>query len=92
MTSTQQFLRPAYEPGDGSQFVNGEWYMPVYGCDSLQVFIEQLPYKLTPEFISQVAKDVGDGNGKAIFDEEAFATALLGHLLHPLHEPPVVHL
>jgi hypothetical protein len=83
-----KLLRPAYEPGDGqapgSQLVNGEWYLPVYGCDSLQVFIEQLPYKLTSELIGQVAKyyleDIGDGYGKAIFDEEAFARDLLKRL------------
>lgn len=91
MTSTRRLLSPAYEPGDGqapgSQLVNGEWFLPVYGCDSLEVFIGQLPYKLTSELIGEVAKDyledVGDGYGKAIFNVEDFTRALFKRLLAP---------
>ena len=37
-------LHPGYEPGDGSmdgaQLVNGEWWHPVFGCDSLQYAVD----------------------------------------------------
>lgn len=37
-------LSPAYEPGDGSmdgaQLVDGQWWHPVLGCDSLQHVID----------------------------------------------------
>jgi len=26
--------------GEGAQLVNGQWYMPAWGCDTLQHFIE----------------------------------------------------
>lgn len=41
---TQSLLSPAYEPGDGSavgaQLVDGEWWHPVFGCDSLQDVVD----------------------------------------------------
>jgi hypothetical protein len=96
MISTQQLLRPAYEPGDGqadgSQLVNGEWYMPVYGCDSLSMFIEQLPYKLIPELVQSALGDCVDADGHLTEDYERFARALLKHLLHPLNKSAVVDL
>lgn len=84
-----KLLRPAYEKGDGSmdgaQQVNCEWYHPLFGCDSLQIFLDNLPNKLTAELIEQVEKrhleDVGDGYGKAIFDAEAFAKDLIQTML-----------
>jgi hypothetical protein len=37
-------LHPAYEPGDGSadgaQLVDGEWWHPIMGCDSLQGVVD----------------------------------------------------
>ena len=37
-------LQPAYEPGDGSmdgaQLVDGEWWHPVFGCDSLDHVVD----------------------------------------------------
>ena len=37
-------LHPGYELGDGSmdgaQLVNGEWWHPVLGCDSLQYAVD----------------------------------------------------
>lgn len=39
-------LGPAYEQGDGSmdgaQFVGGQWWHPVFGCDSLQYVIDNI--------------------------------------------------
>ena len=39
-------LSPGYERGDGSmdgaQLVNGEWYHPVMGCDSLQTVVDNI--------------------------------------------------
>jgi hypothetical protein len=36
----RQFMRPGYELGDGSMdgamLVDGEWWHPMFGCDSLQ--------------------------------------------------------
>ena len=41
--TTSALLHPAYEPGDGSadgaQIVDGEWWQPVFGCDSLQIVV-----------------------------------------------------
>ncbi len=40
MPTLRSLLYPAYEPGDGSadgaQLVDGEWWHPIMGCDSLQ--------------------------------------------------------
>ncbi len=30
---------------DGSQIINGEWYIPKFGCDTMQVFIDSLKGK-----------------------------------------------
>lgn len=39
-----------YEPGDGSmdgaQIVNGEWWHPVMGCDSLEISIDAIKERL----------------------------------------------
>lgn len=39
-----------YEPGngsmDGAQIVNGEWWQPVYGCDSLETTLEAIQNRL----------------------------------------------
>lgn len=84
-----KLLRPAYEPGDGqapgSQLVNGEWYLPVYGCDSLEMFITQLPYKLTPELVQASLEDCLDTDGHLPEDYGRFARALLKRLL-ALHD------
>lgn len=46
----QSLLGVAFEPGDGSadgaQLVDGEWYHPVLGCDSLQHVIDGFLYQL----------------------------------------------
>ncbi len=40
-------LRRGYYPvapecaGDGAQLINGQWYMPRWGCDTLQYAIEE---------------------------------------------------
>jgi hypothetical protein len=40
MPTLRSLLHPTYEPGDGSadgaQLVDGEWWHPIMGCDSLQ--------------------------------------------------------
>ena len=28
--------------GDGAQIVNGQWYMPRWGCDTLQYIIDEM--------------------------------------------------
>ncbi len=42
--TTSALLHPAYEPGDGSadgaQIVDGEWWQPAFGCDSLQIVVD----------------------------------------------------
>ena len=44
MTTLASLLHPAYEPGDGiangAQLVDGQWWHPVLGCDSLQVVVD----------------------------------------------------
>jgi len=45
MTDTlRALLQPGYEPGDGSakdaQQVDEEWWHPVFGCDSLQMVVD----------------------------------------------------
>ena len=43
-------LQPGYEPGDGSadgaQQVDEEWWHPVFGCDSLQMVVDNARSKL----------------------------------------------
>jgi hypothetical protein len=51
MTDTlRALLQPGYEPGDGSadgaQQVDGEWWHPVFGCDSLQKVVDNARSKL----------------------------------------------
>lgn len=45
-------LRPGYEPGDGSvdgaQQVDEEWWHPVFGCDSLQMVVDNARSTLEP--------------------------------------------
>jgi hypothetical protein len=47
-------LRPGYEPGDGSmdgaQLVNGEWWHPVLGCDSLQYAVDNFRLCMSQPF------------------------------------------
>jgi hypothetical protein len=44
--SLEGLLRPGYDPGqgvmDGSQLVDGKWFDPALGCDSLQCVIDNL--------------------------------------------------
>ena len=50
-------LRPGYEPGDGSakdaQQVDEEWWHPVFGCDSLQMVVDNARsiLELSPGYI-----------------------------------------
>jgi hypothetical protein len=45
MTTDWKALRAGYEPGDGSmdgaQLVDGEWWHPIFGCDSLQMVVDR---------------------------------------------------
>jgi len=49
--TTNALLHPAYEPGDGSadgaQLVDGEWWHPAMGCDSLQIVVDNARNILT---------------------------------------------
>jgi hypothetical protein len=44
-----QFMKPGYEPGDGSMdgamLVDGEWWHPLFGCDSLQHVLDGVRYR-----------------------------------------------
>ena len=46
MTNLKAILQPAYEPGDGradgAQLVDGEWWHPTFGCDSLQKVVDNV--------------------------------------------------
>jgi hypothetical protein len=63
MTTLASLLHPAYEvawaPGeeiaDGAQLVDGQWWHPIFGCDSLQYVVDnarqalaRLPHPLHP--------------------------------------------
>ena len=45
MTTDFRALCAGYEPGDGSmdgaQLVDGEWWHPTFGCDSLQLVVDR---------------------------------------------------
>jgi hypothetical protein len=51
MTNDWKALRAGYEPGDGSmdgaQLVDGEWWHPIFGCDSLQMAVDRARALLT---------------------------------------------
>jgi hypothetical protein len=51
MTTDWKALRAGYEPGDGSmdgaQLVDGEWWHPIFGCDSLQMAVDRARALLT---------------------------------------------
>jgi hypothetical protein len=53
MTNDWKALRAGYEPGDGSmdgaQLVDGEWWHPIFGCDSLQMVVDRARALPTPE-------------------------------------------
>ena len=42
--TVKSLLSPAYEPGDPNleraQLVDGQWWNPVFGCDSLQMVVD----------------------------------------------------
>ena len=44
MSTLHSLLSPGYEPGDGkadgAQLVDGQWWHPSFGCDSLQYVID----------------------------------------------------
>ena len=46
----RRILSAGYELGDGNldgaQMINGEWWIPKWGCDSLDHMIDQLRYEL----------------------------------------------
>jgi hypothetical protein len=53
MSTLASLLHPAYEPGDGSadgaQLVDGEWWHPQFGCESLQFVVDNARQALAPE-------------------------------------------
>ena len=57
MTNLNAILQPAYEPGDGkadgAQLVDGEWWHPTFGCDSLQKVVDNVRSmrELPPNYI-----------------------------------------
>jgi hypothetical protein len=57
MTNLKAILHPAYEPGDGradgAQLVDGEWWHPIFGCDSLQKVVDNVRtmLQLPPNYI-----------------------------------------
>jgi hypothetical protein len=57
MTNLKAILRPAYEPGDGkadgAQLVDGQWWHPIFGCDSLQNVVDNVRsiLQLPPNYI-----------------------------------------
>jgi GNAT superfamily N-acetyltransferase len=57
MTNLKAILQPAYEPGDGkadgAQLVDGEWWHPIFGCDSLQKVVDNVRSmrELPPNYI-----------------------------------------
>jgi hypothetical protein len=44
--NVDRLLSPGYESGvgvmDGAQLVDGEWYDPMFGCDSLQYVVDNI--------------------------------------------------
>lgn len=53
MTTLHFLLAPSYELDDGtmdgSQLVDGQWWYPVFGCDSLQYVVDNARQVLAPE-------------------------------------------
>jgi hypothetical protein len=53
VTTLCSLLSPGYEPGDGTmdgaQLVDGQWWHPLFGCDSLQYVVDNARQALGPE-------------------------------------------
>ncbi|MCE2836640.1 MAG: hypothetical protein LW834_06730 [Cyanobium sp. 49614_E6] len=53
MNALRALLNPGYEPGDGTmdgaQLIDGQWWHPVFGCDSLQYVVDNARQALGPE-------------------------------------------
>ena len=53
MSTLRALLNPGYEVDDGSidgaQLVDGQWWHPCFGCDSLQYVVDQARQALAPE-------------------------------------------
>lgn len=53
MSTLYSLLSPGYEPDDGSvdgaQLVDGQWWHPLFGCDSLQCVVDNARQALAPE-------------------------------------------
>lgn len=62
-----QFMRPGYEPGDGSMdgamLVDGEWWHPMFGCDSLQHVLDGVRYR---RVLLETPGKTGDGSDDLI--------------------------
>ena len=53
MSTLRALLNPGYEVDDGSidgaQLIDGQWWHPVFGCDSLQYVVDNARQALAPE-------------------------------------------
>ena len=53
MTTLRALLNPGYSPGDmdmdGAQLVDGQWWHPCFGCDSLQYVVDNARQALIPD-------------------------------------------
>ena len=70
MTTLRSLLNPGYEPGDGTmdgaQLVDGQWWHPHFGCDSLQYVVDNARQALVPE----VAPNLHTQRGPMTFKQE----------------------
>ena len=53
MSTLHSLLNPGYELNngtiDGAQLVDGQWWHPCFGCDSLQYVVDNVRQALAPE-------------------------------------------
>lgn len=53
MTTLRSLLSPGYEPGDGTmdgaQLIDGHWWHPLFGCDSLQYVVDNARQSPAPQ-------------------------------------------
>lgn len=63
MTTDFRALCAGYEPGDGSMdgamLVDGEWWHPMFGCDSLQMVVDRAARRpKSPSLKEQALKEL----------------------------------
>ena len=87
-----QFMKPGYEPGDGSMdgamLVDGEWWHPLFGCDSLQHVLDAERSRVI--LVDQQRVQPSSPDTLAEMANEEYTAAVLHGKCLPIHQMPIL--